>query len=103
MAIDEALSWVAGGGTVGGALGAVGAAFNGTSVIPAVENGASVGTGVVIIGALVVALANERARDTALETAGVGCGALIVGALISKLASATVSSPTTTTTPSSTT
>jgi hypothetical protein len=86
MPIAEAVSWVAGGAVIGGGLGAVGSALNNNSaVLHAVENGAGIGVGLVSVGALVVALANSRAREEALETAGIGFGALILGGIASHL------------------
>jgi hypothetical protein len=83
--LAEAVTWVAGGTVVGGGLGAVGSAFNNTPVLPCVENGAAVGVGVVIVGGLLVALANPRAREEGLATAGLGFGALIFGGIVSRV------------------
>lgn len=103
MALAEAISWVAGGAVLGAGLGAVGSAFNNNAaVLPAVENGAGIGVGLVSIGALVVALANPRAREEGLETAGLGLGALVLGGILGSLANK-AATPTTTTTPTATT
>jgi hypothetical protein len=83
--LETALTWIGGGAVVGGGLGAAGSALNNTPALPGVENGAGVGVALVSLGALVVAVANPRAREESLATAGLGLGALILGAIVGRV------------------
>jgi hypothetical protein len=86
--LETALTWIGGSAIVGGGLGAGGAALNNTAALPGIENGAGIGVGLVTIGALVVAVANPRAREDGLATAGLGLGALILGAIVGRVVGA---------------